>query len=127
MANGHPILVLSYESDTWICYFSFAHFVCAILNVDPPLTAVRAAQIPLVTSVDSFCLRRLKAAAHGIEHLLRRGILLCRRSSRRRAKTDSCDNYTDYEQRAELSYYAIRHFVIHFTICHSCFVILMAS
>ena len=35
MANGDPILVLSYEGDTWIWDFSFAHFVCAILNIDP--------------------------------------------------------------------------------------------
>ena len=57
MTNGDPILVLSYKCDTWIWDFSFAHFVRAILNVDPPLTAIRAAQIPLITSVDSFCVK----------------------------------------------------------------------
>src|SRR5215471_21397339 len=103
MANGDPVLVLSYESDTWIWDFSPAHFVRAILNVDPPLTAIRPAQIPLVTSVDSFCLGRLKTAAHGIKYLLWRAILMCRRSSRRCAKTHCCSNYADSKQRPERS------------------------
>jgi len=39
---------LSYKRHIWIWDFFFAHFVRAILNVDPPLTAIRAAQIPLI-------------------------------------------------------------------------------
>ena len=32
MANGDPILVLSYKRDAWIWDFSFAHFVRVILR-----------------------------------------------------------------------------------------------
>ena len=76
MANGDPILVFGDESDTWIGDFSFAHLVGAVVYVDPPFATVRAAQVPLVTSVHTFCLGRLKTAAHRVEHLLRRRILM---------------------------------------------------
>src|SRR5215475_2306197 len=70
MANGNPILVTCDESDVWMVYLSVAHLVGPIVYLDPPLAAVRSAQLPLITSVHTFCRCRLKTAAHGIEHIL---------------------------------------------------------
>src|SRR4029078_3850494 len=74
MGDGDPILVFCYESDIWIGHFSLAHLVGPVVYLDPPFAAVRSAQVPLITSVHTFCLCRLKTAAHGIEHILRRRI-----------------------------------------------------
>src|ERR1700757_317004 len=98
MANGDPILVLSYESDTWIWDFSFAHFVGAILNVDPPLPALRTAQIPLVPGVHSLCLNRLKATAHRVEHVLRRRINMARCSRAYCAQTNRHSKHTNQQK-----------------------------
>src|SRR5581483_1402067 len=50
--------------------FSSSHLVFPILDINPPFSTLRSAQVPLITSVNSFRLRWLKTAAHGIEHLL---------------------------------------------------------
>src|SRR5437879_2758487 len=74
MAHGDPSVVRSYKSDIWIGDVSLAQLVGPVVYLDPPLAAVRSAQVPLITSVHTFCFCRLKTAAHRIEHLLRRRI-----------------------------------------------------
>src|SRR5678809_1020813 len=71
MADGDPILVFCYESDIWIGDFSLGHLVGPVVYLDPPLAAVRSAQVPLITSVHTFCLCRLKTVAHRIKPVLR--------------------------------------------------------
>src|SRR5215831_5593877 len=88
MANGDPVLVSGYEGDGWIRYFPFTHLVGPIIYVDPPFATVRAAQIPLVASVNSFCLCRLKTAAHRVEDVLRRRFYLTGRDVDCRAYTN---------------------------------------
>ena len=74
MANGDPILVACAESDVRMVDLPLSHLVGPVVYLDPPLAAVRSAQVPLITSVHTFCFCRLKTAAHGIEHFLRRRI-----------------------------------------------------
>src|SRR6476646_509434 len=72
MANGDPILVACAESNVRMVDLPLAHLIGPVVYLDPPLAAVRSAQVPLVTGVYTFCLCRLKTAAHRIEPLLRR-------------------------------------------------------
>src|SRR4029077_4306628 len=74
MANGDPIFVFCYESDTWIGDLPLAHLIAPVVYLDPPFAAVRSAQVPLITSVNTFRFCRLETAAHSIEHFLRRRI-----------------------------------------------------
>ena len=71
MANGDPILIACAESDVRIGDLPLSHLAGPIIYLDPPLAAIRSAQVPLITSVHTFCLCRLKTAAHRIEHVLR--------------------------------------------------------
>src|SRR5215471_13362854 len=112
MANSDPILVLSDESDTWIWDFSLAHFVRAILNVDPPLPAIRTAQVPLITSVEAFCFCRLKTDAHCIEHFLRCRIHTIGRGGHCCAEADRRSNLTDQNKQGPLPFHLRTHFVI---------------
>src|SRR4026209_584999 len=72
MANGDPILVACAERDGRMVDFPLSRFVGPVVYLDPPLAAVRASQVPLITRVHSFCLGGLETVAHGIEPLLRR-------------------------------------------------------
>src|SRR6476659_5146089 len=71
MANGDPILVACAESDVRMVDLPLSHFVGPVVYLDPPFATVRSAQIPLITSVHTFCFCRLKTAAHRIEPVLR--------------------------------------------------------
>src|SRR4029077_88327 len=71
MANGDPILVACAESNVRMVDLPLAHLTGPVVYLDPPLAAVRSAQVPLITSVHTFCLCRLKTAAHRIEPVLR--------------------------------------------------------
>src|SRR5262245_45516260 len=83
MANGDPILVLCHEGNVRMVDLSLAHLVGPVVYCDPPLAAARSAQVPLVTSVHAFCFRRLKTAAHGIEHFLWRRLNVVSQGDRR--------------------------------------------
>src|SRR6476620_6786316 len=71
MADSDPILVACAESNVRMVDLPLAHLIGPVVYLDPPLAAVRSAQVPLVTSVHTFCLCRLKTAAHRIEPVLR--------------------------------------------------------
>src|SRR5262249_7600521 len=88
VGNGYPILVLRHERHVWIIDFSFSHFVLPIVDVYPPLPALWTAQVPLITSVYSFCLVGLKTTAHRVEHLLRRRIYVPSGDGDRRAEVN---------------------------------------
>src|SRR4030095_13240648 len=66
-----PILVACAESDVRMVDLPLAHLIGPVVYLDPPLAAVRSAQVPLITSGPTFCLCRLKTPAHRIEHVLR--------------------------------------------------------
>src|SRR5207237_2320488 len=59
------------ERDTWVIDFSLSHLVGPVVHVDPPFSAIGAAELPLVARMHSLCLLRLETLAHPIEHLLR--------------------------------------------------------
>src|SRR5213594_4617701 len=109
MANSDPILVPGYESDTWIGDFSLTHLVGPIVYLDPPLAAVRSAQVPLITSMHTFCFCRLKTAAHCVEHVLRRRIYVTGRGGHCCAQANRS---TDRRKEAPLSFQLLSHFVI---------------
>src|SRR5262245_32706895 len=92
--------------------FSFAHFVRPVIYLDPPFAAIWSAQVPLITSVETFCLRRLKTAAHGIEHPLRRRIFGTGRRSRRRTHANDCGKPADPNKEGSLLFQLSVHFVI---------------
>ena len=81
MANGDPILVACAESDIRMVDLPLSHFVGPVVYLDPPFATVRSAQIPLITSVHTFCFCRLETAAHSIEHFLRRRIHMTGRAA----------------------------------------------
>src|SRR5205823_4001699 len=59
-----PIVVASDECDARIIDLSLSHFVGPVVHVDPPFSAIGAAELPLVASVYSLCLIGLEAVAH---------------------------------------------------------------
>src|SRR4029077_6795974 len=100
VGNGGPILVLRHERYTWIVDFSFSHLVFPVLYVDPPLSALWPAQVPLITSVNSFRLGRLETAPHRVEHLLRCRVYVFRRPRANRAHTNRHGKRLDHQWEA---------------------------
>src|SRR4029077_8768192 len=92
MANGDPIFVAYYERHIWIGDFPLAYLVGSVVYLDPPFATMWSAQIPLITSVHTFCFCRLKTAAHRIEHILRRRLSVVSEGNRRTAAHGHRDN-----------------------------------
>ncbi len=70
-----PIVVARDKGHAWIVDLTSAHFVSAVVHFDPPIAAIRSAQFPLITSVHTLRLVRLKTLTHSVKDLLRRGII----------------------------------------------------
>ena len=98
VGDGHPILIRRHEGYTWISDFAFAHFVSAVVNVDPPLPSLGAAQLPLIAGVYAFCFGWLKAAAHRVEHLLWRRVYMARRGAPCGAQTNRHGDHIDLQK-----------------------------
>src|SRR5438093_13336871 len=112
VGNSHPILIRCHEGYTWIRDFAFAHFVSAVVNVDPPLPSLGAAQLPLVAGVYAFCFGWLEAAAHRVEHLLWRRVQLARRGDRGGVQTKRHGDHIDLQKLPALSSQMDWHFDI---------------
>src|SRR5262249_32864750 len=121
---GDPIFVFCNECDTWVVDFALAHFVGPIVYIDPPFTAIWSAQVPLVTSVHTFCLCRLETAAHGIEHPLRRRIFGTGRRSHCCTHANHRGNPADPNKEGSLLFQLPVHSSF---VCDSSFIILLAS
>ena len=102
MANGNPILVRSYESDIWIGDFPLAHLVGPVVYLDPPFATMRSAQVPLITSVHTFCFCRLETAAHAIEHFLRRRLSAVSQGDGRTGADGYCDKEDAFTREGSL-------------------------
>src|SRR5215475_13911764 len=103
MANGDPVFVPSHKSDIRMIDFALAHLVGPIIYLDPPFAAIWSAQVPLITSVHAFCFRRLKTAAHGVEHFLRRRLNMAGTSYGHTDADGDRDNANDPTSEAHCS------------------------
>src|SRR6478672_223230 len=91
MANGDPILVACAESDVRMVDLPRSHFAGPVVYLDPPFATMWSAQIPLITSVHTFCFCRLETAAHSIEHFLRRRLSAVSQGDGRTGAHGYCD------------------------------------
>src|SRR5512132_1420233 len=72
--------------------FPLGHLVGPVVSRDPPFATMWSAHTPLITSVHTFCFCRLKTAAHGIEHVLRRRLSAVSEGDRRTGAHGHRDN-----------------------------------
>src|SRR5439155_24261217 len=107
-----PILVFCDETDVRMLDLPLSHSIGPVVYLDPPLAAIRAAQVPLISSVHTLCFCRLKIAAHGIEHFLRRRIHMAGRSRACCDEANRHSSHTERQKQAVFSSSMIGHFVI---------------
>ena len=93
VTHRDPIIVARNKRDCWVVDLALPHRELAIFDVDPPVTTIRAAEIPLIFRVHALRLVGAKALPHSIEDLLRRGIFL--RPANARERQTECENETD--------------------------------